>query len=145
MLNEGNNMLLKKMGKLILWCVQVNKGLLILLLGISISLPVLAQQETQLKILLSFSEPMSRDSIFVPGNYEVIANGNIPVEVIKVGVVEGDTAVVLFINKEENWLSFRVTVHNLKDKAGNLINEEKNQADFTATHTKNKLVKLIEP
>jgi hypothetical protein len=133
------------MGKLILWCVQVNKGLLIMLLGISISLPVLAQQETQLKILLSFSEPMSRDSIFVPGNYEVIANGNIPVEVIKVGVVEGDTAVVLFINKEENWLSFQVTVHNLKDKAGNLINEEKNHGDFTATHTKNKLVKLIEP
>ena len=114
-------------------------------LSLIISLPVLAQQETQLKILLSFSEPMSRDSIFVPGNYEVIANGNIPVEVIKVGVVEGDTAVVLFINKEENWLSFRVTVHNLKDKAGNLINEEKNQADFTATPTKNKLVKLIEP
>ncbi len=133
------------MGKLILWCVQVNKGLLILLLGISISLPVLAQQKTELKILLSFSEPMSRDSIFFPANYEVIANENIPVEVIKVGVVEGDTAVVLFINKEENWLSFQVTVHNLKDKAGNLINEEKNHGDFTTTHTKNKLVKLIKP
>ncbi len=145
MINKEKNMLLKKVSKLILWQVQGNKGLLIILLSISMSLSVLAQQVTHSEILLSFSEPMSRDSIFVPGNYEVIANENIPVEVIKVGVVEGDTAVVLFINKEEDWLSFRVTVHNLKDKVGNLIDEEKNHADVTTALTKNTLVKLIEP
>jgi hypothetical protein len=117
----------------------------ILLLGISISLPVLAQQVTHSKILVSFSEPMSRDSIFVPGNYIVLANENIPVKVIKVGVVEGDSAVVLYITKEEDWSSFRVTVHNLKDKAGNLIDEENNRADVTTAVTKNTLVKLIDP
>jgi hypothetical protein len=47
------------------------------------------------KILVSFSEPMSKDGIFDINNYEVIANGNEQVKIYKVGVVEGNTAVVL--------------------------------------------------
>jgi len=44
-------------------------------------------------------------------------------------VVEGDSSVVLFFDKNEEWISFKITVHNLKDKAGNLINADKNVAD----------------
>ena len=98
---------------------------------------VTAQQASPSKILLTFSEPMSRETIFDPGNYSVTTNGNIPVEVIKVGLVEGDSAVVLFINKEDDWNNFQITVHNLKDKAGNLISDEKNYAEFTTAFTTN--------
>ena len=94
-----------------------------------ISFPVSAQLLSPSKILLTFSEPMSRETIFDPANYQLIANDNIPVEVIKVGLVEGDSSVVLFFDKDEEWISFQITVHNLKDKAGNLINADKNVAD----------------
>ena len=36
---------------------------------------------------------------------------------------------MLFFDKDEEWISFQITVHNLKDKAGNLINADKNVAD----------------
>jgi len=105
------------------------KKLLIVLFVLIISFPVSAQLLSPSKILLTFSEPMSRESIFDPANYQLIANDNIPVEVIKVGLVEGDSSVVLFFDKDEEWISFQITVHNLKDKAGNLINADKNVAD----------------
>ena len=89
---------------------------------------------------------MSRETIFNPGNYSVTANGDILVEVIKVGLVEGDSAVVLFIHKEDDWYSFQITVHNLKDKAGNLISDENNYAEFliafTTTFTNIATIKL---
>ncbi len=105
------------------------KKLLIALFIVTISFPVSAQLLSPSKILLTFSEPMSRETIFDPANYQVIANDNILVEVIKVGLVEGDSSVVLFFDKDEEWISFQITVHNLKDKAGNLINADKNVAD----------------
>ena len=105
------------------------KKLLIALFIVTISFPVSAQLLSPSKILLTFSEPMSRETIFDPANYQLIANDNILVEVIKVGVVKGDSAVVLFFDKDEEWISFQITVHNLKDKAGNLINADKNVAD----------------
>ena len=105
------------------------KKLLIALFIVAISFPVSAQLLSPSKILLTFSEPMSRETIFDPANYQVIANDNILVEVIKVGLVEGDSSVVLFFDKDEEWISFQITVHNLKDKAGNLINADKNVAD----------------
>lgn len=80
------------------------------------------------KILVTFSEPMSRDGIFDINNYEVIANGKEQVEIYKVGVVEGDTAVVLYIEKNYSWETFKIYVSNLKDLAGNLINKERNFA-----------------
>jgi len=105
------------------------KKLLVMILITAVSIPVSAQLLSPSKILLTFSEPMSRETIFDPDNYIVTANDNIPVQVIKVGVVEGDSSVVLFFNKDEEWISFQITVHKLKDKAGNLINADKNVAD----------------
>jgi hypothetical protein len=105
------------------------KKLLIALFIATVSFPVSAQLLSPSKILLTFSEPMSRETIFDPANYQLIANDNIPVEVIKVGLVDGDSSVVLFFDKDEEWISFQITVHNLKDKAGNLINADKNVAD----------------
>ncbi len=78
---------------------------------------------------MSFSEPMSKDGIFDINNYEVIANGNEQVKIYKVGVVEGDTAVVLYIENNYEWEYFKIYVSNLKDLAGNLINNER---DFAA-------------
>lgn len=103
-----------------------------------ISFPVSAQMSSPSKILLTFSEPMSKENIFDPANYTVTANDNILVEVIKVGLVEGDSSVVLFFNKEEEWISFQISVHNLKDKAGNLINTDKNVAEVN-----NNLIKTV--
>lgn len=127
----------------ILGWLDSSKKLLITLLIVFISFPVLAQVAVPAKILVTFSEPMSRESIFDPANYKVIANENIPVEIISVGVVKGDSAVVLFIDKKDDWLSFKITVNNLRDKAGNLINAQKNQANFEINLAKNTSVTLV--
>jgi hypothetical protein len=111
--------------------------LLIILLIIAINHPVSAQLLSPSKILLNFSEPMSRETIFDTDNYTVTANDNIPVRVIKVGIVEGDSSVVLFIDKDDDWSSFKIVVSNLKDKAGNLINAEKNVAEINTMLAKN--------
>lgn len=112
--------------------------LIVTLLIALISFPVSAQMSSPSKILLTFSEPMSRENIFDTANYTVTANDNILVEVIKVGLVAGDSSVVLFFNKEDDWISFQITVHNLKDKAGNLINADKNVAEVD-----NNLMKVV--
>jgi len=125
------------------WLVGYTE-LLVTLLIVVISFPVLAQVASPSKILLTFSEPMSRETIFDPANYKVTANENILVEVIKVGLVKGDSAVVLFIHKEDDWLSFKITVHNLKDKAGNFISDEKNYAEIGSILQKNIPVTLID-
>ena len=109
-----------------------------------ISFPVSAQMSSPSKILLTFSEPMSKENIFDPANYTVTANDNILVEVIKVGLVEGDSSVVLFFNKEEEWISFQISVYNLKDKAGNLINTDKNVAEVDNNLKKTVPVTLVE-
>ncbi|MBE0539653.1 MAG: hypothetical protein IH620_08070 [Ignavibacterium sp.] len=124
------------------WLIS-SKRLLITVLIVFMGFPVLAQVAAPSKILLTFSEPMSRESIFDPANYNIIANENIPVEIISVGVVKGDSAVVLFINKKDEWLSFKITVNNLRDKAGNLINAQKNQAEFEVNRAKNTSVTLV--
>ncbi len=120
------------------------KKLLITLFIVTINFPVSAQLLSPSKILLNFSEPMSRETIFDPANYIVTANDNIPVEVIKVGVVEGDSSVVLFFDKNEEWISFKITVHNLKDKAGNLINADKNVADIGNSLRRTEPVTLLD-
>jgi uncharacterized membrane protein len=120
------------------------KILLVILLIMTISTQVSAQLLSPSKILLTFSEPMSRESIFDPDNYKVIANNEIVVKVIKVGIVKGDSAVVLFFDKEEHWSSFQITVINLKDKAGNPINADKNAADIETILTRNKPVSLLD-
>lgn len=79
-------------------------------------------------ILLTFSEPMSKEGIFDINNYEVIANGNEQARIYKVGVVEGDTAVVLYIEKNYGWKTYTIKASNIKDLAGNTINYKKNFA-----------------
>ena len=120
------------------------KKLLVTLLIVTISFPVSAQLLSPSKILLTFSEPMSRETIFDPANYQLIANENILVEVIKVGVVKGDSAVVLFFDKDEEWIRFQITVLNLKDKAGNLINPDKNVADVGNSLRRTEPVTLLD-
>ena len=79
-------------------------------------------------ILVTFSEPMSKEGIFNIDNYEVIANRNEQVRIYKVGMVEGNTAVVLYIEKNYEWKTYTIKVSNLKDLAGNHINHKKNFA-----------------
>jgi hypothetical protein len=117
---------------------------LVILIIMAISFPVSAQLLSPSKILLTFSEPMSRETIFNTDNYIVTANNDITVKVIKVGLVKGDSSVVLFIDKKEEWSSFQITVVNLKDKAGNLINADKNVAAIETILTKNEPVSLLD-
>ncbi|RKY93965.1 MAG: hypothetical protein DRQ01_03510 [Ignavibacteriae bacterium] len=84
--------------------------------------------ENNSMLLITFSEPMSKDGIFNIDNYEVIANRNEQVRIYKVGMVEGGTAVVLYIENKYEWEVFKIYVSNLKDLAGNLINDERNFA-----------------
>ena len=120
------------------------KELFVMILIVALSSSVSAQLESSSKILLTFSEQMSRENIFDPVNYKLTANENIPVEIIKVGLVKGDSAVVLFFYKENYWISFQVTVQNLKDKAGNFISNEKNFAEVVTALQKNTPVTLLD-
>ena len=109
--------------------IKVSLIILLALLTILVMPTTLAQSdEDAYMILVTFSEPMSKDGIFDINNYEVIANGNEQVRIYKVGVVEGDTAVVLYIEKNYEWKTYTIKVSNLKDLAGNLINDERNFA-----------------
>jgi hypothetical protein len=103
--------------------------ILLVLISILVMPTTLAQSdEVAYKILITFSEPMSKDGIFDINNYEVLANDIVPVKIYKVGVVEGDTAVVLYVEKIYEWKTFTIKVTNVKDLAGNTINYQKNYA-----------------
>lgn len=107
--------------------IKVSIIILLALLTILIMPTSLAQSdEDAYMILVTFSEPMSKVGIFDIHNYEVLANDNVPVKIYKVGVVEGDTAVVIYIEKIHEWETFTIKVSNLKDLAGNPINHKKN-------------------
>ena len=109
--------------------LKVTLILLLILLSIIAMPSTLAQSdEDSYMILVSFSEPMSKEGIFDINNYEVLANDNVPVKIYKVGVVENNTAVVLYIEKNSEWKNFTIKVSNLKDLAGNLLNYNKNVA-----------------
>jgi len=109
--------------------LKVTLILLLILLSIIAMPSTLAQSdEDAYMILVTFSEPMSKVGIFDINNYEVLANDNVPVKIYKVGVVENNTAVVLYIEKNSEWKNFTIKVSNLKDLAGNLLNYNKNFA-----------------
>lgn len=82
------------------------------------------------QVKLTFSEPMSRTGIFDVNNYLVLKDLVTPVEVYKVGVVPGDSIVVLFTEKYSPSSAYKVIVNNLRDKAGNLINRHFNFAFY---------------
>ena len=109
--------------------LKVTLILLLILLSIIAMPSTLAQSdEDSYMILVTFSEPMSKEGIFDINNYEVLADDSVAVNIYKVGVVEGDTAVVLYIGKNGEWKNFTIKVSNLKDLTGNLLNYNKNFA-----------------
>ena len=96
----------------------------LLILFTSSSPQLFAQQSTDTSmVLLKFNEPMSRDGIFNPDNYKIYCDDSTPIAIYKVGVVPGDTAVVLYTEKHIPQSSYKVIVNNLRDKAGNIISE----------------------
>jgi len=92
-----------------------------------------SQQADTSKILLRFSEPMSHEGIFNILNYKIIKDDLTPVKIYKIGVVPGDSAVVLYTEKYIDKNGYRIIVSNLKDKSGNLINSEHNTVFLTST------------
>jgi|GEM_PF-1172111 hypothetical protein len=75
------------------------------------------------KVLVKFNEPMSRDGIFDTDNYVIYRDDDTPIAIYKVGIVAGDTAVVLYTEKYLPQSSYKLIINNLRDKAGNIINE----------------------
>lgn len=75
------------------------------------------------KILLKFSEPMEKQGLLLKSNYSLFDGSMNTITINKIGVVQGDTAVVIFTNFLNYKTNFIVRVQNVKDKAGNLINE----------------------
>ena len=82
------------------------------------------------KVLLRFNEPMSREGIFDTTNYLIFKEDNTPIRIFKVGVIPGDSAVVLFTEKYIPNGKYRVIINNLKDKSGNIISENHNVAFY---------------
>lgn len=64
---------------------------------------------------------MSREGIFDISNNKILCEDNHELKIYKVGLVEGDTAVVLFTETHKPSKAYRIIFSNLKDKAGNLI------------------------
>ena len=75
------------------------------------------------KVLVKFNEPMSRDGIFDINNYVIYKDEATQISIYKVGIVSGDTAVVLFTEKHFPQSTYKIIINNLKDKSGNLISE----------------------
>ncbi|MBK7228078.1 MAG: hypothetical protein IPH97_04245 [Ignavibacteriales bacterium] len=95
------------------------------------STDVYSQQSTDTtRVLLRFNEPMSREGIFEISNYHIINSENQIIKVFKVGIVQGDSAVVLFTEKSLLDKPVQIIVNNLKDKSGNLISENHNLASI---------------
>jgi len=82
------------------------------------------------KVLVKFSEPMSKEGIFDINNYKIITEDNVLLKIYKVGVVQGDTAVVLFTEKHPANKSYKLFITNLKDISGNLISLHNNTASY---------------
>jgi len=92
---------------------------------------ILAQQFTDTsKVLVKFNEPMSRDGIFNIENYTLYRDEKTTITIYKVGVVAGDTAVVLYTEKYNPQSSYKLIINNLKDKSGNEISESHKMAFY---------------
>lgn len=92
---------------------------------------IFSQQSTDTSlVLLKFNEPMSREGIFNTDNYTIYSDDSTPIAIYKVGVVPGDTAVVLYTENHVAQSSYKIIVNNLRDKAGNLINQNHKMAFY---------------
>ncbi len=105
--------------------------ILTLLLFAFIPVNLFAQQASDTsKVLVTFSEPMSLDGIFDVNNYSIYRDDNTPVTIYKVGVVRGDSVVVLFTEKQSKSKSYKLIINNLKDKSGNIISESRKMVTY---------------
>ena len=94
----------------------------VLIIIISFNLSAQQQPDTS-KVLVRFNEPMSRDGIFNIENYVIYRDDSTPIAIYKVGIVPGDTAVVLYTEGYLPKSSYKIIINNLRDKAGNIISE----------------------
>lgn len=93
-------------------------------LFVSSSPEIFAQQMADTsKVLVKFNEPMSRDGIFNINNYTIFRDNETQIAIYKVGIVDGDTAIVLYTEKHLPQSSYKLIINNLRDKAGNIISE----------------------
>jgi hypothetical protein len=97
---------------------------ILLILFTPSSYELLAQQMADTsKVLVQFNEPMSHDGIFNTDNYTIFRDDETQITIYKVGVVDGDAAVVLYTEKHVPESSYKLIINNLRDKAGNIISE----------------------
>lgn len=75
------------------------------------------------KLLVTFSEPMDRTTLFEINNWGVWDSDMNPVPINKIGVGLNDSLVVLYFPFLPYKTNFIVRVTDVKDKSGNLINE----------------------
>jgi len=80
------------------------------------------------RILLTFNEPMQRVELFNEANYTVFDSSLNEIEIYLVGIVEGDTAVVIYTEFLNYKTDYAVRVFNVRDTSDNIINLEKNTA-----------------
>jgi hypothetical protein len=97
----------------------------ILLIIFSFSLSEVSAQQTAdtSKVLVKFNEPMSRDGIFNIDNYKIFRDDETQITIYKIGIVDGDTAIVLYTEKHLPQSSYKLIINNLRDKTGNIISE----------------------
>lgn len=82
------------------------------------------------KVLVTFSEPMSLEGIFDVNNYSIFSDDETPIKIYKVGVVRGDSIVVLFTEKQSKSNTYKLIINNLKDKSGNIISENRKMVTY---------------
>lgn len=96
----------------------------------SFNISISQTKEDTSKVLVKFNEPISKEGIFNVDNYKIITEDNVTLKIFKVGLVKGDTAVVLFTEKHPANKSYKLFITNLKDISGNLISLNNNTASY---------------
>lgn len=82
------------------------------------------------KVLVKFSEPISREGIFDVRNYKIIKDDSTLVKIFKVGVSNDDRFIILFTEKQSVNSSYKIIINNIKDKSGHLISEAHKMAVY---------------
>lgn len=82
------------------------------------------------KIRLDFSEPMQRAELWINNNYTVFDTSLAETTIRDVGILPGDSAVVVYVDHLWYKTEFAIRVFNVKDTAGNVINPGKNSGWF---------------
>lgn len=100
-------------------------------------------------MLLEFSEPMSKDSLFYVGNYSIVDQDNNSYKIYKVGIVknidsvevEEATLIALIAERLPYRKEYTVTANNLKDLAGNKLGDLNKAWHFFNGFAPNKIQK----